>query len=64
VTLKYIVTRVCEWGFNDYVDKVQFVSKSLPSLCYSIFSKVGRTFLPLPRKSHYLFNLRDLMKVL
>jgi dynein heavy chain len=45
------------------VDKVKFASKFIPSICYSVFAKVGSTFLPLPKKSHYLFNLRDLMKV-
>jgi dynein heavy chain len=62
-TLKVIVQKICDWGFDEYVDKVKFAAKNLPAICYSVYSKVGATFLPLPKKSHYLFNMRDLMKV-
>lgn len=64
VTLTTIISKVCEYGFEDFVDKVKLTSKVFPSLCLKLYQEVASTFLPLPKKSHYLFNLRDLMKVL
>lgn len=28
-TIKTIITKICEWGFEDYVDKVKFVTKNV-----------------------------------
>lgn len=40
-TLHIITAKICEWGFDEYVDKVKFASKALPSICYDVYSKVG-----------------------
>ncbi|CAD8148668.1 unnamed protein product [Paramecium octaurelia] len=61
--MKYILAKFFEYGFDEYVDKVKFVSKQLPSLCLRVYKEVSQRFLPLPSRSHYLFNLRDLIKV-
>lgn len=61
--MKYILTKFFEFGFDEYVDKVKFVSKQLPNLCLKVYQEVSARFLPLPSRSHYLFNLRDLIKV-
>ena len=62
-TLSDIVIKILEWGFSEYVDKIKFMIKGLKSLIIQVHSMVSKEFLPLPAKSHYLFNLRDLMKV-
>lgn len=64
-TLKQIVTKMLDWGFAKYIDKVKFSIKNLTELCLKVYKQVqtSKDFLPLPSKSHYLFNLRDLMKV-
>ena len=63
-TLFTIVKKVLEWGLETYVDKIKFLIKSLTNINISIFKSISKEFLPLPRKSHYLFNLRDLFKVI
>ncbi len=62
-TLLSVVLKILDWGFQACVDKVKFLSRSLSELAVSVNDAVQRRFLPLPAKSHYLFNLRDLMKV-
>ncbi len=62
-TLGDIVQKILEWGFEEYVDKIKFLIKGVKDLIISVHNKVQNEFLPLPKKSHYLFNLRDLMKV-
>ena len=39
-TLKTIVRKICEWGFNDYVDKVKFVTKNIDTISLSIYKKI------------------------
>jgi dynein heavy chain len=63
LVLSEIITKILDWGFEDYVDKVKFTLKTLKQLIIQLHSKISMEFLPLPKKSHYLFNLRDLMKV-
>jgi len=61
--LTQIVTKILSWGFEEYVDKVKFQIQCLSLLIIHLHDAVSNQFLPLPKKSHYLFNLRDLMKV-
>lgn len=60
-----IVKKIVQWGFADYVDRVQSTAQGLlVPLLQTLHKSVVRTFRPLPRKSHYVFNLRDMMAVL
>ncbi len=60
-----IIQKIVQWGFADYVDRVQALAQGLlVPLLQSLHSAVVQSFRPLPRKSHYVFNLRDLMAVL
>lgn len=58
-----MVSKVFEWGFREHVDKVKHESKHLTKLVQGIHENICKKFLPLPSKSHYIFNLRDLMKL-
>ena len=62
-TITYISKRILDWGFAQYPDKVKFQIRGLVSLNHTLFSLVAKEFLPLPKKSHYLFNFRDLLKI-
>lgn len=63
-TLYSIVNRVLDWGFHSYIDSVKLQVSSFSRLIVDTFIEVQSTFLPLPRKTHYLFNLRDVLKIL
>ena len=52
------------WGFANHLDQVNFLINSVTNISLKIYNLVSEKFLPLPKKSHYLFNFRDLMKVL
>lgn len=58
-----MVRKIFDWGFSQYVDKVKFEINNLVNISLAIYKAAAKKFLPLPRKSHYLFNLRDLMKI-
>jgi len=63
-TMFQIAKAILDWGLYNYVDKLKFMVPSLTKLSLKMYKLVSKEFLPLPRKSHYLFNLRDMMKVL
>jgi dynein heavy chain len=44
-------------------EKVKHYSTKIASMCVNLYRSVCKDFKPLPGKSHYLFNLRDLSKV-
>lgn len=35
--MKYILTKIFDYGFEQYVDKVKFVARQLPQLCLVIY---------------------------
>ena len=39
-------------------------NKSIVNSTLALYTQVKRDFLPTPEKSHYLFNLRDVSKVI
>lgn len=64
ITLLFMTSKILEWGFREHIDKIKFLTQNLANLCLEVHKKIEKTFLPLPSKSHYLFNFRDLMNVL
>lgn len=39
-TLKTIIRKICDWGFNDYVDKVKFATKNIDLISLAIYKKI------------------------
>jgi len=64
-TLKMIVRKTLEWGFSRHVDKVKFMINGITSIIFKTYKHIqtSKDFLPLPSKSHYIFNMRDMLKV-
>ena len=46
-----------------YPDNFKSIQKAITNSTVEIYTIVCQQFLPLPGKSHYFFNLRDLSKV-
>lgn len=61
--LSYILTKILDWGFTDYIDKLKIFIKKVVVVCISLHKLISKEFRPLPKKSHYIYNLRDLMKM-
>jgi len=64
-TLKMTVRKTLEWGFSKHVDKVKFMINGATNIIFKTYKHVqtSKDFLPLPSKSHYIFNMRDMLKV-
>ena len=62
-TLHFMVNKIFEWGFAEFPSKIINMTKNIANLCLMFHKDVRNTFLPLPVHSHYVFNLRDLMKL-
>jgi len=48
----------------DFEDEVKNLCDGLTLATMNLYVEVGKQLLPTPSKSHYLFNLRDMCKVL
>ena len=48
---------------NEFDNEVKSLGKVLAQATLAVFAEVDRDFLPTPEKFHYLFNIRDVSKV-
>jgi hypothetical protein len=48
----------------DFDDEIKPLGTSLVSATIALYQSVERTFLPTPASCHYLFNMRDMAKVI
>lgn len=62
-TIKHVFSCIINHTFLSYPDNIKSLHKPLTNIVVDIYRQVCLKFLPLPGKSHYLFNLRDLSKV-
>ncbi|GAB1598116.1 dynein heavy chain 3, axonemal-like [Argonauta hians] len=62
--LKEIFSPVMEWHFRNFPVSLRQFSRIIIHATLDIYKKVITTFLPTPLKSHYVFNLRDLSRVI
>lgn len=49
---------------RNFTDDVVAVAQQLVPLTLALWSRVAALMLPTPAKFHYLFNMRDLSKVI
>ena len=49
---------------SDFDDEIKPLGEPLTTACIAIYRAVTETLLPTPSKSHYVFNTRDLAKVI
>ncbi|KAJ3328189.1 Dynein heavy chain 7, axonemal [Blyttiomyces sp. JEL0837] len=64
-TLKQIFTTIVEWHLtsNNFQATVISQKNSLVTATLEVYTSAIASLLPTPRKSHYLFNLRDFARV-
>lgn len=49
---------------QDFDDEIKQVAETLAMATISLYNSIADTFLPTPAKSHYVFNMRDISKVI
>lgn len=49
---------------QDFDDEIKQVSEALATATINLYNAVADNFLPTPTKSHYVFNMRDISKVI
>ena len=62
-TLTKIFKAILEWGFVDHCDEWKRQINKITSQTIELFQRASRTLLPLPGKSHYRFNLRQVSEM-
>ena len=58
-----IFSRILEWGYGKYPHTWQAQIKTITRLTIALYEKAVQVLLPLPSKSHYLFNLRQVSEI-
>ena len=62
--LARIFTKICDWGFSEHSASWQKQGITITQITIETYLKATQTLLPLPRRSHYLFNLRQVSEVI
>jgi dynein heavy chain len=62
-TIKYVYKCIIDHVWAPMPEKVKVYNGKIASMCMNVYKAVCKDFKPLPGKAHYLFNLRDLSKV-
>eukprot|EP00232_Nephroselmis_pyriformis_P029065 CAMPEP_0182867354 /NCGR_PEP_ID=MMETSP0034_2-20130328/8675_1 /TAXON_ID=156128 /ORGANISM="Nephroselmis pyriformis, Strain CCMP717" /LENGTH=4528 /DNA_ID=CAMNT_0024999703 /DNA_START=83 /DNA_END=13669 /DNA_ORIENTATION=- len=61
--LKRIFGTMLNSKLSDFDDEIKPLGDSLTQACVEVYKQITEELLPTPSKSHYLFNTRDLAKV-
>ena len=62
--LARIFTKILDWGFAEHSQTWQKQGITITQITIETYIKATQTLLPLPRRSHYLFNLRQVSEVI
>ena len=62
--LKRIFSLPLQQKLEDFEEEVKGLCDGLTNSTMSLYFAIGKELLPTPSKSHYLFNLRDMCKIL
>jgi len=62
--LKRIFSLPLQSCLKDFEDEVKGLCEPLTNATIGLYHAVGKELLPTPSRSHYLFNLRDVCKIL
>lgn len=63
-SLRHIFKTMLDSYLSIFDSSIQAVSVKIADATISIYNEVRSTMLPIPSKSHYTFNLRDVSKVI
>ncbi len=62
-TIKYIFSSILQWAMNQYGPEFNRFADDLVNLSNKIYQGIVDSMIPVPNKCHYIFSLRDIMKV-
>ncbi|KAH6601980.1 hypothetical protein BASA61_001578 [Batrachochytrium salamandrivorans] len=65
LTMKHIFSSIIDWHFttNQFVASITALKAPLVSATMDVYQAAIASLLPTPKKSHYVFNLRDFARV-
>lgn len=62
--IKRIYQSILAFKFQEFEDEIKLLTEPITAATYNLFQMVQNNFLPTPAKSHYVFNMRDISKVI
>jgi len=62
--VRRIFQSILSFKFQEFDEEIKPMSDPIAQATLNFFINIQETFLPTPTKSHYLFNLRDISKVI
>ena len=62
--LQRIFQSILAHKFSEFDEEIKPLSEPLAIATINIYRSVSESFLPIPAKCHYMFNLRDMSKVI
>lgn len=63
-TMTRIFKTILQWGFESYTQSWQKQIITMTELTIETYQKTVEVLLPLPRKAHYLFNMRQVSEII
>merc|ERR1719399_1300986 len=62
-SVRHIFNSIFTFFLGAFEDDIKKLQAGLMTTCYTIYNRIGLELLPTPTKPHYMFNLRDIWKV-
>lgn len=61
--MQHIFQTICAHKFSTFFEEIKNMAEPLAIATVNLFNMIQDNFLPIPVKSHYIFNMRDISKV-